>query len=50
MPKTWNTVAIRSCGVIGVVRGTSARAFDSPTTWPIFSPPPANASVDSGAQ
>ena len=24
--------------------------MDSPTTWPIFSPPPASASVDSGAQ
>ena len=39
-----------TCGPIGVVLGTSALEFDSPTTLPIFSPPPASASVDNGAQ
>ena len=28
MPSTWNTVAIRSCGRIGLVLGTSALGAD----------------------
>src|SRR5262249_41965266 len=44
-PSTWNMVAIRSPGRIGVPFGVSARALDSPTIWPIFRPPPARASV-----
>jgi hypothetical protein len=32
MPSTWNTVAMRSLGVMGVLLGTSALADDSPTT------------------
>ena len=38
-------VAIRSWGPIGIVMGYSALEEDSPTVPPIFSPPPARASV-----
>ena len=43
-------VAIRSLGVMGVVRGTSARAEESPTAWPMRRPPPARARVHKGPQ
>jgi len=38
-------VAITSCGPTGRDFGASARADDSPTTWPIFNPPPAKAAA-----
>ena len=43
-PSAWRTRDIIVAAVIGVVFGISTFEFDSPTTWPIFNPPPASKS------
>ena len=50
MPMTSKIMAIRSCGLMGVVRGYSSLGDDWPTTPPICRLPPAKASVLKGAQ